>query len=150
VLGALRFFPALAALLICHVDFGPPRCEENRAAVATLHRLLAQISGQCVADEIGASEGVADSAIEVDGRLRMLRELFAVGGDGPLHQKLSEQRRVGPGHGAAASGDLLLDNRACIFRHADVTAARQFGEHGSLAAPRASGDDVEGWNVFHL
>ena len=90
VLGALRFFPALATLAVRGVDLRPPRREEDRISITMPFCLLDQRVRKRVADEIGAGEGIADTAIEVDGSLRAVRSLplgglCAVGGDRSLH-----------------------------------------------------------------
>lgn len=147
VLGAFSLFSALAALLIGRVNLRPPRCKKDRIGVAALQSLLAQVIGERVSVEISAGERVADAAIEVD-RSRGPNGREAVPGrDRSLHQKLGKQRRVGPGQGGTAYGDLFLDNGACVFRHADLATAGEFGQHGGLAATRASSDDVEGWDL---
>ena len=71
VLGALGFFDGLASLGVCDVDGRPPRCEKHRIAIAAGVCLLAQMLGKSVADEVGAGKGIADAAIEVDGRCRV-------------------------------------------------------------------------------
>ena len=104
-----------------------------------------------MADDVGAGEGVADTAIEEDGRLGILRaenrSLFTVRSDGAFHQQIGVAWRVCPGHRCAADCDLLLNQCTCVLVHAGVTASGEFGQHSGLARAGTSGDDIEGWEM---
>jgi hypothetical protein len=150
VFGALGFFDGLAAFRVCGVDGRPIRCEKDWVAISACTRLLQQMRGERVADEVGAGEGVADAAVEVDGSLQILRGLCAICGNRPLHQEIGEARRFEPRNGIPPADDLFLDDGAGVFRNAGVAAAGEFGERRGFTAAWASGDDVEGRKISHL